>query len=246
MKTLFYDTGLAVQTFMYVYSLKASESFIECADRQLTEQFIRQTGIKPGKNVNFSISGHDISMPVYGSYARPDGYVARKLMLNLYVNHHWNPVTIFWKSKSGRDYKLHDEVEDGSDIEFWFQQLDTALYLQQLYPGQPLPFRLGKVTYALVVERVNMDCTMILEVKEEAIAQRDEIIQTIHAFIAQYNTKSEAGDRQHGVVHQARAVLRDHNMIDWEIDLGSTGPHFLKQLLLFLSKLGHFSEVRLE
>jgi len=231
---------------MYGYSLKASETFIECADRQLTEQFIRQTGINPGKNVNLSISTHRVDIPVYGLYSTPDGYIKKKLMINLYVNHNWNPVTIYWKSKSGRDYSLHHEVEDGNDIEFWFERLDPALYLKQLYPGQQLPFRLKDLTYELVTERINIDCTIVLQVKKEMISRQDAIIQEVNDFIGQYNLTSEARKKGYGVIHKARASLRGDDTIVYDIDLGSTGPHFLKQLLMFFSKLNYFAVVKLE
>ena len=132
MKTLFFDTQTVIDSLMFVFSLKASEEFINCADKQLTEQFIGKTGIKPGEEACFSFAQHYIGAPIYSNYLKEGNLIGRKLMIKLYVNHHWNPVTILWQSKTNRDYKLHDTNIDCNDIEFWFENLDKDLYLKQL------------------------------------------------------------------------------------------------------------------
>jgi hypothetical protein len=132
MKTLFGDARTVVNSLKFMHSLNASEQFITCADNQLTAQFIEITGIKPSKDVCFSLSEHYIGAPIYTSYIKPNNYVGRKLMIKLYVKHNWNPITIFWKSKTNRDYRLHDIEIDCSDIEFGFENLDKDLYLSQL------------------------------------------------------------------------------------------------------------------
>ena len=76
-------------------------------------------------------------------------------------------------------------------------------------------------------------------------ARQEAIIQEVGDFINQYNLESGSRNRQHGFVHQARASLQGDDTIVYEIDLGSTGPHFIKQLLEFLSKLNYFALVKL-
>ena len=246
MNTLFYDTRIAVESLMYGYSLAASKEFIDCADTQLTKLFIQQTGLKPGKNVCFSISDHYTGAPIYTSYVIPgSNFHGRKLLINLYVNHNWNPITIFWKSKAGRDYKLHDINIDCNDIEFWFEKLDTDLYIKQLYPGDKLPFKLKDLTYELVVTRLNIDCTVSMIVKKDAIDSIPVLVNQVNEFIEQYNESSEKKDRTEGVVHNAKSTIQDDNNIIYEIDLGSAGPAFFKKLLVYLSGMNVFSRVEI-
>lgn len=136
MATLFHDVRTCCDSLLFKYSLMASEEFINCADKQLTEQFVKITGIKPGKEVSMALTSLDSDVPIYSSYRLPNSnYYGRKLCLAIFIRHNWNPVTILWKSKSGRDYKLHDNDIDCNDIEFWFERLEPELYLKQLHPN---------------------------------------------------------------------------------------------------------------
>jgi hypothetical protein len=247
MKTLFYDTLTTVKSLMFVYSLKASEEFIDCADKQLTAQFIKETGVKPGKNACMSISNHYIGAPIYLEYIIPgDKYVRRKLMIKLFINNNWIPIVIFWRSRNGeKDYKLHDTDIDCDDIKFWFENLDIVLIRQLMFPNVKLPFKLKDLSYELVVTRINMDCTLILQLKTESISDAENIIDQIDQFIAAFNQKSEKKDRIHGVIHNWKPRIEGDKLI-YDIDLGSTGPYFFKKLLPHLSQLNYFMRVELE
>lgn len=245
MSTLFFDTQIVVDQLMYVYSLAASREFIDCADTQLTDQFIKQTGIQPGKNACISISTHATGTPLYTDYQIPgSNLIGRKLLFNLYINHHWNPVTIFWKSKSGRDYKLHDTAIDTSDIVFWFESLNTELYVQQLYPGQQLPFAIKGLPFELVVTRLNLDCTLLLTITEDHIGNISSIEKQVHTFIDRYNQQSEKSGKD-GFVHNSSSTIKG-NIIHYEIDLGSVGVVFFKKLLKELAKMNAFTKVVIE
>ena len=132
MKTLFWNTDTTINGFLFMFSLKASREFIDCADKQLTEQFIKETGIEPSNDVCFALSQHFIGAPLYTNYLRSDNFVGRKLMIRLFVKNNWNPITILWESKTNRDYKLHDTDIDSDDIRFWFESLDKDLYLRKI------------------------------------------------------------------------------------------------------------------
>ncbi|MFT3679998.1 MAG: hypothetical protein QM791_06975 [Ferruginibacter sp.] len=45
-----------VASFKRRFNVVVSEQFISCCDSQLTEIFIKKTGIRPGKNVSVSLS----------------------------------------------------------------------------------------------------------------------------------------------------------------------------------------------
>jgi hypothetical protein len=243
MQTLFVNSQLVSDSFLFSYSLLASTEFIDCADKQLTEQFIKQTGIKPGKNVSISLSSHDIGGHLYGSYLIPNtNTLGRKLCVNLYVNHNWNPITIYWRSKSHRDYKLHEKDIDCNDIVFWFERLDTDLYLKQLFPKQKLPFKTDKLSFELEALRLNMDASLTLVRTPDSKKDTQEVIDEISQFINEFNEDSAMNDRKDGVVHNFHVVV-EGEQIKLEMDLGSAGIEFYKGLLKKLSTMNCFSKV---
>jgi len=248
MNTLFYDTKLTADQLMYSYSLKTSQEFINCADNQLTEIFIRETGLKPSKNVNLALTQHYLGAPIYSDYMKEDRRsLGRKLMICLYVNHNWNPITIFWKSKSGtRDYKLHDTDIDTNDIEFSFEKLDKNLYINQLYPNQKLPFKTSHLSFDLEIIRINIDCAISIVIKDSEVYNIEKIKNEVVSFINNYNINSEKKDRKFGVIHNCKTFISRENTIVNELDLGSTGIHFFKQFLAFLSKSNRFLKIIIE
>ncbi|RFZ95662.1 hypothetical protein D0C36_09135 [Mucilaginibacter conchicola] len=230
---------------MFAYSLKASEEFINCADKQLTDIFIERTGVTPGKNVCISLAKHYTGAPIYTDYLiKGSNFLGRKLMINLYVNHSWLPITILWKSKTKKDYKLHDTNIDCDDIEFWFEELDVALIHKQLYPNVKLPFKLKDLSYELVVTRINMDATIEIKLKPEHQSVADKIINEVDSFIAKFNEDSEKKDRKYGVIYNWTPKIELGNIV-FDINLGSTGPYFFKKLFPFLSELNYFERIEL-
>lgn len=243
METLFEEIKSQIYRLMQCYSLLVSESFIKCANEQLTQQFINQTGLKPGKNLRLVMLSHGFNLPVYGEYLIPSkNSSGNKLCITLWVNHNQNPVTIYWKSKTmAYQPKLHEEV-DCNDIEFWFESLDPLLYHQQLYPNVTLPFKLKDLSYELVVQRLNMDMVIEMVLNENEIPNTSFIVDKIDKMMNDYNNKSMQKDREDGVVHNWKKKVEDNKLI-YDIDTGSAGAPFLKKLLVYLSKMNCFSKV---
>jgi hypothetical protein len=234
------NTQLVKEGLLYSDKIKSSIEFWNCANLQLTDLFIKQTGLKPGKNLSFSISNHWIGQPLV-----EPGDIS-KLNINLYVNHNWNPVVVLWRSKSGRVYKIDDIDIDCNDIRFWFDKLDTELYISQLYPGdQKLPFVIKDLPFELQVTRLNMDCSLLLTVKEAYRDKREAMIEAVYDFIGKFNTASEEKDREEGVVHNYKGEIKDANVVAFEIDLGSVGYDFFKKLLKFLATIKGIQKVEI-
>ena len=166
-------------------------------------------------------------------------------MIKLFVNHNWNPLTIFWKSKSGRDYKLNDTEIDANDIVFWFDKLERDLYFKQLYPSVKLPFKTNDLSFELVLVRLNLECAISLKLKEDSYQDIEQTKSEIGEFINDYNLQSEKLDRKYGVVHNFKVLIAAEGEITCELDLGSAGMHFLKKFLTFLSKLNRFDKVEI-
>lgn len=242
MNTLFSNIELSITMLRNGYSLEISRSFLSCADIQLTKFFIQNVGLNPGKNICCILSEQGLQIPIYSSYNIPNtNYVGRKLQILLYVNHNWNPISIFWKSKTNKDYKLHDSI-DCNDIEFWFEGLTPLEYHKQLKPNDTLPFELKDLNYELVITALNMDMTIEMWLKEEQINNATTLIKNIDTLINDYNIKSEKKDREDGVVHNWKRRAEADKLV-YDIDTGSAGAPFLKKFLTNLSKLDSFSKV---
>lgn len=236
MPTLFVAPQITVDTFQTLYKRVISLEFTSCMDIQLTRLFELKTSLKINKQISIS------SMSDYRFFVET-GKVS-KIAFNIYVNHNWNPVTVLWKSKSGRIYKLEDTDIDCEDVEFWFEELDVALIHRQMFPNVKLPFKLKDLSYELIVTRINMDATIELQLKAEQLNDVQKIELEIDNFITGFNEKSEKKDRLHGVIHNWKTRMEGDKMI-YDIDLGSTGPYFFKKLLPHLSELNYFTLVEL-
>lgn len=230
--SLFVNTLVCKEGLLYRYKMDSSLEFLNCADEKLTSIFTIKTSLKPNKNLCFSLSTHGLNHPML------ETGVISKLFIKLFVNHNWNPITILWKAKSGRIYKINDTDIDCDDIEFWFEKLDTELYIKQYYPtGQKLPFILKNLPFELVVTRLNLDCTLNLAVKNGYEKNRENIITDIYNFIEKFNIKSDKKDRADGLIHNSAGKPDGKRNIVFEIDLGSAGFNFFKKLLQYLSKV---------
>jgi hypothetical protein len=247
MPSLFYNCKIVIESLKFQYSLLASEEFISCADKQLTEIFKNQTGINPGKNACISLTEHFIGAPIYTTYLLKNNeniLAGRKLMINLYINHHWNPITILWKSQSGIDYKLHDIIVDCNDIEFWFEHLDVSLYLKQFSPNNTeKQLQLKNLSFTLDIVTLNTDCSMLMTVKDGT--QKEILINQLVDFIEKFNTNSEKKNRIYGIVHNSKATIENTSTINFDIDLGSAGLPFLKKILKKISGLNSVEKIEI-
>lgn len=232
MATLFVNSQLAVDLFERWYGVPSTVAFFDCADAQLTRFFITATGLKPGKHVC-------ISWPFPEDFLYHKGAVSR-MLVRIYVNHHWNPVTMLWKAQSGRIYTLDDTGIDCADLEFWLEGLDALLYHKQLYPNDTLPFKLKGLSYELEVTRLNMDCSLDLYLKEDRIEHSPAIISQIDAFIGAFNQK--AGRHKTAPIHNWKRRTEGEKIV-YEIDTGYAGPDLLRKLLPFLSKQAYYNKV---
>jgi ASC-1-like (ASCH) protein len=236
MPTLFFDTQTLVYDFQNRYQKTISLEFANCADIQLTNSFELITGLKVNKQISIA------TRPEWEFFVEME--TISKMPFSIYVNHNWNPVTILWKSKSGRIYEIHDTDIECNDIEFWFEELDVALIHRQISPGDKLPFKIKNLSYELVITRINMDCTIELRLREDNISNAESIISQIDNFIAGFNENSLKKDRKYGVIHHWKPTIEGDKLI-YDIDLGSTGPLFFKKLFPELSQLNYFTRVEI-
>jgi hypothetical protein len=234
MPTLFVRADASIHLFRITHQVDVSEAFINCADAQLTPLFERQTGLKAGNNVCFAITSGT------GGLHYKKGKESQ-ISIEIYINLHWNPIIIKWKSKSGRIYDLTDTDIDCNDIEFSFGKLDAALYHRQLYPGGTLPFKLKDLSYELQIDRLNVDAEISLLLNQPV--DTDALFREIEDLWQAYNIASEKKERKYGLVHNAKYRAIDDTTILLEFDLGSAGMLFLKKLLEFLSSKNVFERV---
>ncbi|SJZ61186.1 hypothetical protein [Sediminibacterium ginsengisoli] len=238
--TLFSYPDIYIEQCEKRYGLKFSQKFVDCANSQLTSLFENRVGFKVNKKVLIGWAGASTQE----FFLRTKDSIT-EFSSEIWINNYNFPVTISWKSKSGRVYKTDDSDVDCSDIEFWFEGLDPLAYHKQMYPNIGQPFKIKDLTYELIVERLNIDCSIQLELREGVAVDTPSVFQQIDDFIGDFNERSEKKDREYGVVHNWR-FSHEGDRITYDIDLGSAGMGFLKKLLEFFSKLDLFSIVKVE
>jgi hypothetical protein len=238
--TLFVNINSVQESLLFRYELNSSLEFLSCADNQLTKLFVLSTGLKPNKNICFSTSSHSSLKAIL-----EPGEIS-KLNINLFINHNWNPVVVLWKSRSGRMYKIADTDVDCNDIEFSFEKLDTAIYIEQLFPkGQKLPFVLKDLPYELAVTRLNMDCAVLISVKDGYQNIREKIIKDLCDFTQKYNDASEKKSDDGEIVEKYSGSLEGTSAIVFEIDMSLAGFDYIKKLLKHLAKIEGVKKVEI-
>lgn len=235
--TLFYFTDLIIRRFKEDYNLDISKEFLLCADRQLSPLFVSSTGLKFGNNLCLSFASE---INFFYTVDKES-----KLLLNLYVNHYWNNLIIVWKSKSGKIYKLNDTQIDCDDIEFDFENLDSDLYKNQLFPKIVLPFDMPDLNYQLIVRRLNKDARFTFTLNNKSEIVMNEVVIEVNNFINTFNKQTEQNDDNEGIVHSSKITEKSDNDIILEIDLGTTRVSFLKSFLMYLSDLNKFSVIEI-
>jgi hypothetical protein len=240
-KTLFAVVELLKGAFKGYKNLDVKEDLLRHADKQLTEKFIFVTGISPSKNVCMGIDGiNDVENAMYTINKK------NYIKATLYINHNWNPITICWYSKSGKEYKIDDPNLDCDDIIFDFaSELDTKLYISQLYPNQKLPFKI-ETPFELQVNRLNRDCEILLTVKKEEVDNRQSIITEIENFLIKFNDKPQSKIEKEGVVPNYKFELLDADKIVIDVELGYVGFNFFKSILKKLIAIDKFVKVSIE
>lgn len=243
LNNLFKDFGHLINRAKAQYNLNLSTEFLKQADDQLTPLFITQTGIRPNKNIGILFTDQWGKEMYLSRIDIEDGAVISELNINVYIYHYGFPITIYWKSKSNRDYKVDDIEIDPDDIIFWFGELNPALYLKYLYLHTKLPFKTKDLGFEVVVRSLKVHAEITLVVAQSEVIGNWMSLQTeIYEFIDCFNINSEKKNRRNGVVHNFKARFDGEYMIVLNIDLGSAGVPFYKKLLPFLSQMNKFSK----
>lgn len=215
-----------------------SEQFVKCADSQLRDDLETKSKLKVSKRVQMGI------LPL-GPLIVDLASGISKIPYSIWIANHSNPVEVAWKSKSGMVYTMGDSDIDCNDIEFWFEGIDPALYLKQLYPKEGLPFKLKPLSFELVITRICHDCVIEMHFKNDVQQNHDHIMDQIDTCIDTFNQKSEKAKKFVGVVHNWKRNVKNNQVLVYELDLGSAELIFFKHLLHFLSELDCFSKVEI-
>ena len=227
-----------IESYKRNHQIILSENFVRCAEKKLRSDFEIKSKLKVSKRVQMSTSPN-------GSGVFDIASGVTKIPYGIWIANNWNQVEVAWKSKSGRVYTMGDSDIDCNDIEFWFEGIDPALYLKQLYPKEGLPFKLKPLSFELVITRICHDCVIEMHFKNDLQQNHDQIIDQIDTCIDTFNQKSEKAKKFVGVVHNWKRNVKNNQVLVYEFDLGSAELIFFKQLLHFLSDLDCFSKVEI-
>lgn len=110
------------------FNVTASQNFINCGNKQLSQFFEETIGVGP-------------AWPTQLHWDNYSGFVfnyekgeTSKLSAMLSIKNGRFDIFIFWKSKSGRIYDMADEDIDCDDLIFWFEGLDKETYWATVKP----------------------------------------------------------------------------------------------------------------
>jgi len=227
-----------IESYKRNEQIDLSEQFVRCAAKQLRADLENKSKLKISKRVQMGSSPK-------GTLIVDEVSGISKIPYSIWIANHSNPVEVAWKSKSGRVYTMGDSDIDCNDIEFWFEGIDPALYLKQLYPKEGLPFKLKPLSFELVITRICHDCVIEMHFKNDVQQNHDHIMDQIDTCIDTFNQKSEKAKKFVGVVHNWKRNVKNNQVLVYELDLGSAELIFFKHLLHFLSELDCFSKVEI-
>lgn len=228
-----------VSTFEFQTKKKLSFSFLSCLNEQISAQLESLLAVKiDHKKLSFGCSFNLDKMQL--SYGPISSFYTL-----LYVNHNWPRCKINWQSKSGKVYKLEDDIPDCSDVKFWLTDIDIVDIKLMLEPAKnPLPFKTNMFRFELEILDLAVDLTAQLQMQPEKINDAEKLMLAIDDFLAHFNLESEKQDRTEGVIHNRKRHVAGEHLV-FEIDLGSTDMRFLAKWLKHLNRMDAFTKVTL-
>ncbi len=234
-----------IERYKVSQGISFSSSFLLCANYKLFFAFQLQFSKRPSKTstvegVVYFYKNVGIPSDILDSGVR-NGNAFLKCSFS--INGSFNPITICWKSKTGRIYETSDEDIDCNDIEFWFEDLDVAKVHELLHPKQTIPLALKNLNFKLELNNLNTNLELVAFLKSEFSDQIVDIANKTCDFVNEYNKVSErSSNEERGFVHYIKFDVED-SCIKFLIDSGSAGMPFLKQLLRTFSKWNAFEKV---
>jgi hypothetical protein len=210
--------------------LTITENFLNCANEPLTKYFELNAGLKVTIHIKLLPYTFEEMHLIYEKVSSFDCYVIVAGMTST--------VKICWKSKSGKIYKLTDEVIDCNDIEFWIEGLDAKLYHQQLYPKVNLPFKFKDLPFELEILRLYIECVIIIEHHEPMHENIKDKYVIIDQLIGRGIEKGYGG----GYIHNFKSTWEDAT-VTYTIDVGSVGIVFIKKIVQKLKEIEGIKKV---
>lgn len=221
------------EKFLEKISLIISKEFLILAGNKLWRFFDLKTGINDIKNSQLGIPFMNDKFIVeqHGNVSKVDWYFA--------IRYSSWPVTICWKSKSGRIYKISDEDIDENDIEFWFEGLDPVQIYKDLYPNFTLPFKLKDIYFEVDVKRLDMSLEMAISFMNKDFSQVKKVEQLILDTVDDWNKKAEKDtldEKGLGIVHSVKTTQEEPDKLVLSFDMGTASVNVLKKLIQTLNK----------
>jgi hypothetical protein len=237
--------------FKSAMGIELSKSFLRCADKQLTDFFVLNTGLNITEKISLHFwpnhSMHQVSnndeidrsnIMTYPSYIK-DNISSVKARIFINSGLEINEVNVKWKSLSGEVYSPSNDVKC-NDLKFWIERFESENYKKQFFKEGKLPFELTKKGYTLKVQNIDTHTTIIIEASNSA--GFDYIISQLYNLIDKHNNKSEKIQRKIGIIHNINIEI-DENKINLKIDLGSVGSIFIRKILILLGKFPEIKNV---
>jgi hypothetical protein len=230
-----------IKSIRGMYELSMSASFACCANVQLSEIFIKLTGLKPAKNIALAYD------PMAPTDFTPDKLYVKDeisgIVLSIAIRAYVFRVFVMWDSVSGKQYDIADADIPCEDIRFWFYKLEPLAYRRHLEKEERLPFKSDGFGFVLKVSEIGVNATFELQVRETKPENVSEMINSIDGFLEKFQIPAK---RKEDVLclHNWRHEWKpDEAIIEYSIDTGLTGYFFYEAFLKHLSTMQSFESV---
>jgi len=249
--TLYYPIYHYINEFKVQLNLEVSVPFMQIANKQLTQDYIRITGIAKMDNVSVSplSAGFKLFFPdLISVYSK--GTVSSLAMLagavdTVFMN---KVVYLCWRSISGKIYDISDTEIDDNDIVFWFEGIDPMIIYNRLYPKEPFPLKIKTPSFEFEYVRMEVDAQIDLYFKPEYSTIEETIIEDVDTFIQNkcMNSYIKINKQYEGRVHKFYKKQVENLHWQYNIDTGSAGVYFVKKFVEYFNKKNCLQKMKIE
>jgi hypothetical protein len=149
-----------VKLLKMYYQIDISVQFLNCADLQLSEQFVKATGINLDEKIRLAWEQKEKPEVILEEISIMPAVIWLKYGM---VN-----IKIAWSSKSGKIYEINCSDIDCNDIQFWFEDLDVEKCKKYHKPdfSKFFPFYETFTSYAQETYHISMSNAYVMCMRE--------------------------------------------------------------------------------
>lgn len=217
-----------------------SEAFCDFFSTKLEQVFFAATGLRPSSKITLAGFKQENDRPFYevGRVSRLN--VVLWIMPDLKSN-----ISFCWQSKSGKIVATTDEKVDVSDLEYWIEGLQPAVYWQKVATEKRHhPFHFAKLPFQLKVIDFGENTRLIFELEDPSVWQ--VIKSTVSKTVEEYENVALNDYENYGVPHSVKFREVGNGQKEVQIDTGSAGFRVIKTILEALKSISGIRRITID